>query len=133
MSPVPASAITIDADMLAPKLGLSPEALKAEMRKGTVSSVAETGINEDAGRTRVTFRYRSRAWTVVVDSDGNLVESIAPAPKALPANTGRLSLSDFVRSSLDFTRLCINEHSRVYSEPGITLSLAVGVSTSPCG
>lgn len=51
MSPVPASAITIadgditiDAELLAPKLGLSAEALKAEMRKGNVSSVAETGI-----------------------------------------------------------------------------------------
>ena len=94
MSPPPASAITIadgeitvDAELLAPKLGLSAEALKAEMRKGTVSSVAETGIDEDAGRTRVTFRYRTRAWTVVVESDGTfrdrlsimLVESLAPA------------------------------------------------------
>jgi hypothetical protein len=48
MSPVPASAITIadgeitiDAQLLAPKLGLSAEALKAEMRKGFVYSVAE--------------------------------------------------------------------------------------------
>jgi len=81
------SEITIDAERLAPKLGLSAEALKAGMRKGIVSSVAETGLNEDAGRTRVTFRYRTRAWTVVVDPDGTwherlsfmLVESIAPA------------------------------------------------------
>ncbi len=107
MSPVPGSAIsiadgeiTIDAELLAPKLGLSAASLKAEMRKGIVYSVAETGINEDAGRTRLTFRYRSRAWTVVVDPDGNLVDSIAPAPKALPANADRLSLSEFVRSSL---------------------------------
>lgn len=106
MSAVPASAITIadgtitiDAGLLAPKLGLSAASLKAEMRKGIVFSVAETGINEDVGRTRLTFRYRSRAWTVVVDPDGDLVESVAPASKALPANTGRLSLSDFVRSS----------------------------------
>ena len=77
MSPVPASAITItdgeitvNGELLAPKLGLSAEALKAEMRKGIVSSVAETGIDEDAGRTRVTFRYRTRAWTVVVEPDG---------------------------------------------------------------
>jgi len=106
MSSVPGSAIsiadgeiTIDAELLASKLGLSAASLKAEMRKGIVSSVAETGINEDVGRTRLTFRYRSRAWTVVVDPDGNLVKSIAPASKALPANTARLSLSDFVRSS----------------------------------
>jgi hypothetical protein len=105
MSPVPGSAIAIadgeiaiDAELLAPRLGLSVDALKAEMRKGIVYSVAETGINEDVGRTRLTFRYRARAWTVVVHPDGNLVESIAPAPKALPANTDRLNLPDFVRS-----------------------------------
>ena len=102
MSPPPASAITIadgeitvDAELLAPKLGLSAEALKAEMRKGNVSSVAETGIDEDAGRTRVTFRYRTRAWTVVVDPDGTLrdrlsimlVESLAPPAKAPPSDS----------------------------------------------
>ena len=70
--------ITIDADLLAPKLGLLAEALKAEMRKGNVSSVAETGINEDAGRTRVTFRYRTRAWIRVVDPDGTMIERIPP-------------------------------------------------------
>ena len=99
--------ITIDAELLAPKLGLSAAALKAEMRKGNVSSVAETGINEDAGRTRVTFRYRTRAWTVVVDPDGTLrdrlsimlVESIAPAAKTPPANTAHLSLLDLVRTA----------------------------------
>ena len=39
--------ITVDAELLVPKLGLSTEALKAEMRKGNVSSVVETGIDED--------------------------------------------------------------------------------------
>ena len=108
MNSVPGSAIsiadgkiTIDADLLASGLGLGLLAalLKAEMRKGMVSGVAETGINEDAGRTRLTFRYRSRVWTVVVDPDGNLVESIAPVAKALLANTDRLKPPDFVRSS----------------------------------
>ena len=46
------------------------------MRKGNVSSVAETGIDEDAGRTRLTFRYRTRAWTVVVEPDGTVIERI---------------------------------------------------------
>ncbi len=99
--------ITVDAELLAPKLGLSAEVLKAEMRNGIVSSVAETGINEDAGRTRVTFRYRTRAWTVVVDPDGTLhdrlsfilVESIAPAAKAPPANTDHPSLRDLVSTA----------------------------------
>ncbi|MFT5448252.1 MAG: hypothetical protein ACI9DC_003434 [Gammaproteobacteria bacterium] len=106
MSSVPGTAIsiadgeiTIDAELLAPKLGLSAAVLKAEMRKGIVTSVAETGINEDVGRTRLTFRYRSRAWTVVVEPDGNMVDSIASAATALPVNTDRLSLSDFVKNS----------------------------------
>ena len=106
MSSVPGSAIsiadgeiTIDAELLASKLGLSEALLKAEMRKGIVYSVSETGINEDVGRTRLTFRYRARAWTVVVDPDGSLVESSAPAPQALPANTDHVSLIDCARSS----------------------------------
>ena len=48
------------------------------MRKGNVSSVAETGIDKDAGRTGVTFRYRTRAWTVVVEPDGTVIERIPP-------------------------------------------------------
>lgn len=99
--------ITVDAERLAPKLGLSVEALKAEMRKGIVSSVAETGLNEDAGRTRVTFRYRTRTWTVVVDPDGtlherlsfSLVDSSAPAAKTPPANADYPSLLDLIRTA----------------------------------
>jgi len=70
--------ITVDAELLAPKLGLSAAALKAEMRKGSIDSVAEAGIDEDTGRTRVTFRYRTRAWTAVVEPDGAVVERIPP-------------------------------------------------------
>jgi len=105
MSGVPGSAIsiaggeiTIDAELLASKLGLSEASLKTEMRKGIVYSVTETGINEDAGRTRLTFRYRAKTWTVVVDPDGTMVESIAPAAKVLPGNTGGSDGSDVVRS-----------------------------------
>ena len=85
MSSVPGSAIsiadgeiTIDAELLAPKLGLSAANLKAEMRKGSIDSVAEVGTNDDAGCTRLTFRFRARAWTVVVEPDGSVVERIPP-------------------------------------------------------
>jgi hypothetical protein len=36
--------------------------------------VVERGMGEDAGRLRLTFRYRTRAWTVVVQRDGTLSE-----------------------------------------------------------
>ena len=121
MSAVPGSpisiadgTITIDAGLLAPKLGLSAEALKAEMRKGIVSSVAEIGLNEDVGRTRLTFRYRSRAWTVVVDPDGNLVESIAPAAKSAPVESNRGAFDRPLISNMGTARRL----SAAYRRPG---------------
>jgi hypothetical protein len=76
MSALSSSAVTIGdgeitiADLLALKVGLSVKVLKSEMRHGCVYSVTEQGIDKDAGRTRLTFRYRTRSWTVVVEPDG---------------------------------------------------------------
>ena len=78
--------ITVEAEALAPKLGLSTEALKENMAKGLVMSVAETGEHEDAGRTRLTFRYRARVWRVVIDADGSLFEDPLPTRDTKPAN-----------------------------------------------
>ena len=78
--------ITVEAAALAPKLGLSIEALKENMAKGLVMSVTETGENEDAGRTRLTFRYRARVWRVVIESDGSLFEDPLPVLEAKTAN-----------------------------------------------
>jgi Family of unknown function (DUF6522) len=57
------------------KLGLSVDRLRAEMRRGVVYGVAERGVGEDAGRLRLTFRYRARSWTVAVEADGTLNEA----------------------------------------------------------
>lgn len=93
MTPLPTTAIcvddgeiTVEAEVLAPKLGLSIEALKENMAKGLVMSVTETGENEDAGRTRLTFRYRARVWRVVIESDGSLFEDPPPLLETKPAN-----------------------------------------------
>ena len=93
MTPLPTTAIcvvdgevTVEAEVLAPKLGLSIEALKENMAKGLVMSVTETGENEDAGRTRLTFRYRARVWRVVIESDGSLFEDPLPVLETKPAN-----------------------------------------------
>ena len=84
--------ITIAANLLAQKLGLSVEALKAEMRRGYVYSLGEQGIAEDAGCTRLTFRYRTRWWIAVVEPDGTLVETSAASTKAAPTARDRASL-----------------------------------------
>ena len=81
MTTLPATAIritddgiTIDAEALAPKLGLTVETLQENMAKGLVTSVTESGVDEDSGRTRLTFRYRARTWRVVVEADGTVFE-----------------------------------------------------------
>ena len=81
-----------DAGRHAQKLGLSSDALKAEMRRGYVYSLGELGIAEDAGCKRLTFRYRSRSWTVVVEPDGSLVETSVVSNKAAPATRDRAGL-----------------------------------------
>ena len=78
--------VTIEAEALAPKLGLTIEALKENMAKGLVMGVTETGENEDAGRTRLTFRYRARIWRVVIEADGSLFEDPPTGPETKPGN-----------------------------------------------
>ena len=88
--------ITIDAELLAPRLGLSIADLKANMAKGLVTGIAETGADEDAGRTRLTFRYRARVWRFVREPDGTLKEDpVRPAKRR--AVTDHVNLHDQVR------------------------------------
>ena len=65
------------------------------MANGLVVSVAKTGVDEDAGRTRLTFRYRARIWRVVIEADGSLIEVPAtlakPPPKAAPFSLSKLT------------------------------------------
>jgi hypothetical protein len=49
------------------KLGLSPDAFWREMKRGVVYGVVERGDGDDAGRVRLTFRYRSRSWCVTFE------------------------------------------------------------------
>ena len=63
-------AIVIAAETVAPRLGLDPKALQAEMHRGQVCCLVETGVDQDEGRTRVTVRYQARSWTLVIEPDG---------------------------------------------------------------
>ncbi len=83
--------ITIDAALLAPELGLSTEVLKAEMGKGLVYCVAEKGTEEDLGRMRLTFRYRARSWTVIVEPGGVLMKA---QPDDTEERVGASALAD---------------------------------------
>jgi hypothetical protein len=59
--------VVVEAALVAEKLGLSTDVFWREMKRGIVYSVVERGEGEDAGRVRLTFRYRSRSWVVTVD------------------------------------------------------------------
>ena len=63
-------AIVIAAETVAPRLGLKPEVLQAEMQRGQVCCLVETGVDEDEGHTRATVRYHARSWTLVIEPDG---------------------------------------------------------------
>lgn len=55
----------IEAELAARQLGLPVEVFWAEVKRGIVFSVVERGEGEDAGRVRLTLRYRSKSWSVV--------------------------------------------------------------------
>jgi hypothetical protein len=44
------------------------------MRKGEITSVCEHGVNEDAGRYRLTFFHKSRRFRLVVDGTGTDIQ-----------------------------------------------------------
>lgn len=58
---------TVDAELVAQELGLQPDVFWRELNRGIVYGVVERGEGEDIGRTRLTFRYRSRSWCVTLE------------------------------------------------------------------
>lgn len=53
---------TVDAETVAPELGLTPEAFWQALQAGAISSVVERGEGEHLGSTRLTLRYFARSW-----------------------------------------------------------------------
>ncbi len=58
---------TVDAELVAQELGLEPGVFWQELKRGIVYGVVERGEGADVGRTRLTFRYRSRTWCVTLE------------------------------------------------------------------
>ena len=67
----------VDPVFVGASLGLSAEAFRHELRAGRVAGSVERGQGDDAGRTRLTFRYGDRVWAVRIEPDGTL-EEISP-------------------------------------------------------
>jgi Family of unknown function (DUF6522) len=80
-------AIEIDASIVAQGLGLEPSLVQAMMRKGEITGLCERGVNEDAGRCRLTFFHKSRRFRVIVDGTGTVIQCsiINFGDRSLPA------------------------------------------------
>ncbi len=91
--------VSVDPDYLGPRLGLTPETLRAGMQRGDVVGVTETGEGADAGKTRIVIRSPTRAWAAEIAEDGSARE-IPPPPPAEDAAGQESALSARVRAYL---------------------------------
>jgi hypothetical protein len=67
-------AIRIDAAIIAEGLGIQPARVHHLLRKRRITSLCERGIDEDAGRHRLTFFHRNRRLRFVADAAGSIIE-----------------------------------------------------------
>jgi Family of unknown function (DUF6522) len=66
--------IGIDASIVGEGLGLDASSVLSLMHKGEITSLCEQGVDEDAGRCRLTFFYKSRRFRIIVDETGNVIQ-----------------------------------------------------------
>ncbi|OOY08498.1 MULTISPECIES: DUF6522 family protein [unclassified Thioclava] len=64
---------TVDAELVGRVFGLPPADVLAKLRDGEVTSRCEAGVDDDAGRWRLTFYFGGRALRLVVDENGTIL------------------------------------------------------------
>jgi hypothetical protein len=65
--------VQVDATLIATGLALDPAVLKQRMRQGLITSLCEQGVDEDAGRYRLTFFSSNRRFRIIVDDCGRVL------------------------------------------------------------
>ncbi len=65
--------IRIDADILARAFAIKEEVLKRKMREGVITSRAEKGEDEDAGKVRLTFYSPKQRVRIIADEQGSIL------------------------------------------------------------
>ncbi|MCB8836330.1 DUF6522 family protein [Aurantimonas sp. VKM B-3413] len=71
--------LEVDGVQVAEAFGVPAAFFLAEMRRGNVHGKVERGIGADAGRHRLSFRYRGRTLTFIRHPDGRLRPDDGPA------------------------------------------------------
>lgn len=69
--------VEIDASIVAEGLGMTLRRLHDGMRAGSITSLAERGVDADLGRHRLTFFSEHRRFRVVVDASGAIIQRSA--------------------------------------------------------
>lgn len=64
---------SVDAALIAESLGISPALVQSLMREGRITSRCERGIDQDAGRYRLTFFHGRLRALLVIDEAGAIV------------------------------------------------------------
>jgi len=84
-------AVSIDAAIVGRGLGLEPHEVLRLMREGAITGVCEQGLDDDAGRHRLTFFHKGRRLRLIVGSWGTVVHhsSIDFGERPLPARLRR--------------------------------------------
>ena len=81
--------IEVPAELIAEGLGVSLAQMQTLMRAGKITGRCESGIDDDAGRHRLTFFCGGRRFRLVIDGEGRVIRRTAidfgdrPLPQAL--------------------------------------------------
>lgn len=98
-------AFVLDAKLLAESLDMSPDAVLAEMRNGQITSICETGADQDAGTFRLTFFHKSRRLRLIVDDACNILQRSV-------VNFGQLGIPPAARQPVSHTRAVTSSGER---------------------
>lgn len=85
------SDIEVDATIVAAGLNIDPPLLLERLRDGSVTSLCERGVDDDAGRYRLTFFSETRRFQIITDDAGNILQRLALdfGANPLPASAHR--------------------------------------------
>lgn len=67
---VTAEGFVVDAEVVGAAFDLDPATVPERLRSGEITSRCETGVDEDAGRWRLTFYCGGRGLRLTVDEKG---------------------------------------------------------------
>jgi hypothetical protein len=88
--------VALEATLIAADFGLDAPGVLEAMRTGRLTCVWERGVDNDAGRFRVTFFHGNRQLRLIVDATGQILErslaqshSLRLGPTTEPRNPRR--------------------------------------------